>query len=170
VLTRLRTATDDEAEFIVDMARHASVIEDWPLPDPDDDDVLSMLPAGDEVPIVAVDDAGAPVGAVWTFHHDPPLVRDDAGTSLPELCIAVAPEHRGRGIGGALLDALFERVAASHDAMCSNVHVRNPSRRLYARKGFREIGQGRGALGLALYKDLREGCGASEATGIEGCG
>jgi GNAT superfamily N-acetyltransferase len=155
VFPRLRAATADDADFIVEMARHASVIEDWPLPDPDDDEVVSMLPTGGEAPIVAVDAAGAPVGAVWTFHHDPPLLRDDAGASLPELCIAVAPDHRGGGIGGALLDALFERVSASHDAMCSNVHVRNPSRRLYERKGFREIGRGRGALGVTLYKELR---------------
>lgn len=75
--------------------------------------------------------------------------------SLPELCIAVAPGRRGVGIGGVLLDALFVRGTATLNAICANVHVRNPSRHLYQRKGFRMVGQGRGPLGLAMRKDLR---------------
>ncbi len=39
------------------------VIEDWPLPDPDSDEVASLLPAAGEVPVVAVDDAGVRLGA-----------------------------------------------------------------------------------------------------------
>lgn len=153
-IVRLRTATVDDEPFIVEMARHACTIEDWPLPDPDDDEVLSLLPPPGEVPIIAESDAGLPVGAVWTFHNDPPLLLDAAGMSLPELCIAVAPGWRGAGIGGVLLDALFVRCAATTDAMCTNVHVRNPSQHLYQRKGFRMVGQGRGPLGLAMHKDL----------------
>jgi hypothetical protein len=64
---RLRSATSGDAAFIVEMARHACVIEDWPLPDPDSDEVASLLPAAGEVPVVAVDDAGVRLGAVWTF-------------------------------------------------------------------------------------------------------
>ncbi len=83
---------------------------------------------------------------------------------LPELCIAVAPGRRGAGVGGLLLDALFAALAEDHDAMCTNVHVRNPpAKRLYERKGFRGDGQGNGPLGLALIKDLR----SSAATGSE---
>jgi GNAT superfamily N-acetyltransferase len=81
----------------------------------------------------------------------PPL-RCDA---LPELCIAVAPGHRGAGIGGMLLSVLFADLAKSHDAMCTNVHVRNPAKRLYERNGFRADGQGNGPLGLALIKRFR---------------
>ena len=51
-----------------------------------------------------------------------------------------------------LLDALFTDLAKGHDAMCTNVHVRNPAKRLYERKGFRVDGQGNGPLGLALIK------------------
>lgn len=132
------------------MARHACVIEDWPLPDPDDDEVLEMLPPDGVLPIIAEDHSGTPVGAVWTYHGNPPLRCDAAGAPMPELCIAVAPERRGVGIGGMLLDALFADLAKSHDTMCTNVHVRNPARRLYERKGFRVVGQGNGPLGLAL--------------------
>ncbi|WP_176749686.1 GNAT family N-acetyltransferase [Mycolicibacterium grossiae] len=151
----LRAATPEDAAFIVEMARHACVIEDRPLPDPDDGEVLEMLPPDGVVPIVAADHRGAPVGAVWTYYGNPPLRCDAAGTPLPELCIAVAPGYRGEGIGAMLLDALFTTLAADHDAMCANVHVRNPANRLYERKGFRVLGQGNGPLGVALIKDLR---------------
>ena len=73
---------------------------------------------------------------------------------IPELCISVAPVQRGRGVGGALLDALFTRCAGSVDALALNVHDRNPARNLYQRKGFRDVGQGRGPLGIAMLKDL----------------
>lgn len=41
----LRAATPGDRRFMVEMARYACVIEDRPLPDPDDDEVLEMLPA-----------------------------------------------------------------------------------------------------------------------------
>ncbi|GAY16851.1 GNAT family N-acetyltransferase [Mycobacterium sp. shizuoka-1] len=151
----LRVATSDDDAFVVEMARHACVIEDRPLPDPDGDEVVEMLPPVGMVAIIAQDHRGTPVGAVWTYHGSPPLRRDAAGVPLPELCIAVAPGHRGAGIGGMLLDALFADLAKTHDSMCTNVHVRNPAKRLYERKGFRVDGQGNGPLGIALVKDLR---------------
>jgi ribosomal protein S18 acetylase RimI-like enzyme len=153
--TVLRAATAEDDSFVIEVARHACVIEDRPLPDPDDDEVLEMLPPDWVVPIIAADHSGTPVGAVWTYYGSPPLRCDAAGAPLPELCIAVAPGCRGVGIGGMLLDALFTGLAKYHDTMCTNVHVRNPAKRLYERKGFRVVGQGNGPLGVALVKDLR---------------
>jgi ribosomal protein S18 acetylase RimI-like enzyme len=152
---RLRAATPDDGAFIVEMTRHACVIEDRPLPDPDDDEVREMLPPPGVVPIIAEDESGLPVGAVWTYYRSPPLRCDAAGVALPELCIGVAPGRRGAGIGGRLLVALFADLAPDFDAMCANVHVRNPAKRLYERTGFRVVGQGNGPLGLAMVKDLR---------------
>ena len=152
---RLRSATSEDAALIVEMARHACVIEDWPLPDGDSEEVKSVLPHSGEVPIIAVAAADVRAGAVWTFHNDPPLRVNAAGISLPELCIGVAPGMRGRGVGGALLDALFARTTGTIDALCMNVHVRHPAQNLYQRKGFREVGHGRGPLGIAMLKDLR---------------
>jgi GNAT superfamily N-acetyltransferase len=151
----LRAATADDDSFVVEMARHACVIEDRPLPDSDDDEVLEMLPPAGVVPIIAEDHSGTPLGAVWTYYGSPPLRCDAAGVPLPELCIGVAPGRRGAGVGGLLLDALFVALAEDHDTMCTNVHVRNPAKRLYERKGFHGAGQGNGPLGLALIKDLR---------------
>jgi len=151
----LRAATSADHPFIVEMARHACVIEDRPLPDTDADEVLEMLPPAGVVPIVAETRHGETVGAVWTYYGNTPLRCDSEGVPLPELCIAVAPGHRGAGIGGMLLDALFTDFAPNYAAMCTNVHVRNPAKRLYERKGFREVGQGNGPLGLVLIKELR---------------
>lgn len=114
-----------------------------------------MLPPAGVVPIIAEDHSGTPLGAVWTYYGNPPLRCGAGGVPLPELCIAVAPGRRGAGVGGLLLDALFAALAKDHDAMCTNVHVRNPAKRLYERKGFRGDGQGNGPLGLALIKNLR---------------
>lgn len=151
---QLRLAIPEDDVFIVEMARHASVIEDWPLPDAESEDVHSLLPAAGEVSIVAVKTGGRRVGAVWTLHNEPPLRVGSAGVPLPELCIAVVPDMRGSGVGSALLDALFVQCAGTQTALCLNVHVRNPARKLYQRKGFEEIGQGRGPLGIAMQKDL----------------
>ncbi len=151
---RLRPATAEDAAFIVEMARHACVIEDWPLPDADDEDTQSLLPGSDDIVVVATHATGVSIGAAWTFRHDPPLMVDTDGHSLPELTIAVAPEMRGNGVGGALLDELMVRCATTYDALALNVHQRNPAAHLYRRKGFRVMGRGRGSLGIAMRKDL----------------
>jgi GNAT superfamily N-acetyltransferase len=148
----LRTAvTGADRAFIIEMARHACVIEDWPLPEPDSDDVESVLPGITDVAIIAADpDTGTDVGAVWTFDHYPPLIVN----AVAEVAIAVRPTRRSRGIGAALLDALLDQCSGTHAALALNVHRRNPAQRLYLRKGFRVAGQGRGDLGVAMVADL----------------
>jgi GNAT superfamily N-acetyltransferase len=152
----LRSATVGDASFIVEMARHACVIEDWPLPDADSEDTQSLLPRSGDVAVVAADTDGVRQGAAWTFHHEPPLLLDADAVALPEIAIAVTPERRGSGIGGSLLDELFVRCTDRHAALSLNVHERNPASHLYERKGFRVLGQGRGTLGIAMRKELRD--------------
>jgi hypothetical protein len=50
---RLRNATTDDLDFIVEMARHACVIEDWRLPDAESEDTRSLLPGSGDTAIVA---------------------------------------------------------------------------------------------------------------------
>jgi GNAT superfamily N-acetyltransferase len=87
--------------------------------------------------------------------HEPPLLLNADGVALPEIAVAVMHERRGSGIGGSLLDELFVRCNDKYEALTLNVHKRNPAARLYERKGFRELGQGRGTLGVAMRKELR---------------
>jgi GNAT superfamily N-acetyltransferase len=122
--------------------------------DADSEDVRSLLPGSGDTTIVATEAGGARLGAVWTFHHSPPLVVGADGVPLPEITIAVVPEKRGQGIGGALLDELIARCTGKCDALTLNVHQRNPAANLYRCKGFRVTAQGRGALGTAMRKDL----------------
>jgi GNAT superfamily N-acetyltransferase len=152
---RPRAGSASDAAFLVEMARHACVIEDWPLPDPDSKDVTSILPSSDDVAIIATDAAGVMFGAAWTFFHDPPLLFGTNGIALPEIAIAVIPRVRGHGVGGELLNELAARCAGTFEALSLNVHQRNPATHLYERNGFRIQCQGRGALGIAMLKYLR---------------
>jgi GNAT superfamily N-acetyltransferase len=143
---RLRSASEADDDFIVEMARYAWVIEDWPLPDPDSEETQSMLPGDSDVVIVATDETGTRLGVIWAFQHDPPLLAGAAGAAIPELTIAVAPEFRGEGVSGMLLDELAVRCTGRYGAISLNVHIRNPAARLYGRKGFQVAGHCRGAL------------------------
>jgi ribosomal protein S18 acetylase RimI-like enzyme len=54
------------------------------------------------------------------------------------LDIALLPAWRGRGIGGALLEALIAEADACGRAVTLHVERFNPARRLYDRLGFRK--------------------------------
>ncbi len=82
------------------------------------------------------------VGAAWIR-----LFTDDdhgygfVAADVPELTIGVAPEARGRGVGGALLAELLARAeAAGHPSVSLSVETDNPAVRLYERFGFVRVG------------------------------
>jgi GNAT superfamily N-acetyltransferase len=55
--------------------------------------------------------------------------------------VALLPEHRGRGIGGALMRELIEE--ADERGVKASIHVErfNPARRLYDRLGFEPVSE-----------------------------
>jgi GNAT superfamily N-acetyltransferase len=55
--------------------------------------------------------------------------------------IALLPEHRGRGIGGALMHTLV--AEADERGVKASIHVErfNPAQRLYTRLGFRSVAE-----------------------------
>jgi ribosomal protein S18 acetylase RimI-like enzyme len=83
---------------------------------------------------------GVPVGAAWarqfSASEEPAYFLDDR---TPEITIAVAPQLRGRGVGGVLLRALCAEAAGRGVGLCLNVRHDNPARRLYERIGFRLV-------------------------------
>jgi ribosomal protein S18 acetylase RimI-like enzyme len=55
--------------------------------------------------------------------------------------IALLPDARGHGLGGALLKALMDAAAAAGKTVSIHVEQMNPAMRLYQRLGFRRIGE-----------------------------
>ena len=72
---------------------------------------------------------GEPIGRLC-------LLRGERDHNLVD--IALLPEHCGKGLGGALLDAINAEAAALGRTVSLRVEHTNPARRLYESRGFRE--------------------------------
>lgn len=94
-------------------------------------------PRNDGAGVVAEDDDSV-VGAAW-FRR---FARGRPGFGFideltPEVCVAVAPGCRGRGVGSQLLGALIEiGRERGFERLSLNVDSRNPAVHLYRRLGF----------------------------------
>lgn len=96
--------------------------------------------------------SGSPVGAVWCRLPEGAskgFAYVDEGT--PELAVAVSPEHRGKGVGTALMKRLLSEASALFPAVSLSVSPENPARRLYERLGFETL-EVRGGHPLMLLK------------------
>jgi ribosomal protein S18 acetylase RimI-like enzyme len=83
--------------------------------------------------------------------------RDDRGygyvdAETPELSVAVLPEHRGRGIGTALVIRLLETARVRYRAVSLSVARENPALRLYEQLGFEVVD--RSGTSLTMRKGL----------------
>lgn len=147
----LRTATADDEAFLVEMLYAALFVP--PGADPFPRSVIEspdLAPyasgfgtAHGDVGVVAELADGTPIGAAWGRLPTPDhpgfgYVDDDT----PELSIAVAADHRGRGVGTALLTELLDAAPR----MCLSVDNRNPAVRLYERFGFIPVSSGRDGM------------------------
>ena len=56
--------------------------------------------------------------------------------------ISLLPEHRGHGIGGAILRDILDHSASLAKAVTIHVERNNPARSLYARLGFEMVEEG----------------------------
>ncbi|HEV3458593.1 MAG TPA: GNAT family N-acetyltransferase [Thermoanaerobaculia bacterium] len=98
--------------------------------------------------VILVD--GAPAGRLYV---------DRRGDELRIVDIALLPEHRGTGIGGALLRGLLAEAAAAGKAVRIHVEQMNPALRLYERLGFRRTG----GDGVYFLMEWTAGAGGVEA-------
>src|ERR1035437_8381623 len=85
MMAEMRLANADDLPFITEMSRYASTIDGRPLPDTDSDEVQGKLPGENDIAIVATSQNGEQLGAIWTYFHEPPLLRDDQVQPLPEI-------------------------------------------------------------------------------------
>ena len=145
----LRPATRDDLPFLREMLYEAAFWRgDGERPPIDEAFATPQLGryldgfgrAGD-TGVIAVAEGGEPVGAAWYRRfspREPGYGFVDGAT--PELSIAVAPSHRGRGVGRLLLDALID-LAAAHGlpGLSLSVANDNPAKRLYERAGFEVV-------------------------------
>lgn len=78
---------------------------------------------------------------------------EDAARGAYLLNVVVSERARGKGVGEALMRAAMRRARREHGALRAYTHVEagnGPAARLYARCGFAESGEERGALAGAL--------------------
>jgi len=91
---------------------------------------------------VAESESNQLVGAAWLRLFDISnkgygYISDD----IPELCIAVIDQERGKGIGGELLNAIMNKARSDgYQSISLSVDSRNDAIRLYFRFGFKKIG------------------------------
>jgi ribosomal protein S18 acetylase RimI-like enzyme len=81
---------------------------------------------------LVIERAGPPVGRLYLHWRDGELRIVD---------VALLPDARGQGLGGALLVALMARAALEGRSVNIHVEQMNPAMRLYQRLGFSKIGE-----------------------------
>jgi len=140
----------------------------WELDPPDEAEMLRRFKAiaAGGYPYLIAEEAGRLLGYAYAGAYRPrPAYR-----STVENSIYIAPDSQGRGVGGALLDALMQEctrrgfrqmIAVIGDGTGASLG----SRRLHERAGFRLIGvaekvgfkHGRWLDQMLMQKDLGEG-------------
>lgn len=137
---------DPGLEVVVSTGVAARYLEDWGR-------------RGDAALIA--EEKAQPLGAAWyrLFAADQPgwgFIDEH----IPEVALAVVEEHRGRGVGRALMNALIERATVDGfpALSLSTLEADGAGFRLYQSLGFRKTGefQDPGGMNLAVMRlDLR---------------
>ena len=158
-MATIRNATSDDDLFLQDVLAIAFnwrnqvgvLTVDEVMARPDISHYISGWPRSGDFGVVAED--GGPIGAAWWRY----LTEDDPGygfvdSNTPEITIGIAPEHRRKGVGRCLLEALIGRAAELHlSGLSLSVEPENRAIRLYEMMGFEVVGRMGGALTM-LWK------------------
>ncbi|MBO3095482.1 GNAT family N-acetyltransferase [Cellulomonas dongxiuzhuiae] len=151
----LRDATGDDVDLLHDLLLEAF---NWDgtqrftragvMADAHTERYLGGWKRPDDFGLVATDDDGSPLGAVWA--RALPAATPGYGyvaDDVPELGMAVARPHHGRGVGSALLAGCLEQARGlGRRALSLSVEDGNvAARALYARHGFVVVGRNGGS-------------------------
>jgi GNAT superfamily N-acetyltransferase len=147
-MIEIRPARADDLEFIESMVVEAVNWDPARPPmsaeaiaaEPTLDRYLAGWPRPSDLGVVAEAD-GVAVGASWLrFFRATEPGYGFIAEGIPEVSIGVLLRWRGQGIGGRMLDALFDLARARGiGAVSLSVEAANPARRLYERRGFRSV-------------------------------
>lgn len=102
---------------------------------------------------VVAEKEGTAVGAAWIRYFDGKDLSPLDDPAVPVLAIGVVHEHRGRGVGGLLMEGLIDAARRSGVAAIalSTGASNEPALRLYRRHGFEEApGRGDGVRMVAV--------------------
>lgn len=146
VQIRVRNATSADLEYLREVLGWAA---SWRSPEMDArllaqpavSRYVDGFPREGDAGVIAEDELGQRIGAAWyrRFSRAEPgfgFVAPD----VPEVTVAVGPEHRGRGVGTALLEALVARAGSEGvPALSLSVEEDNPALLLYERLGFERV-------------------------------
>jgi ribosomal protein S18 acetylase RimI-like enzyme len=117
---------------------------------------LQAVPWTDEQRVAFLEDQYSKQHSHYTTYYTRSdfLIVEKDGIPIGRLCIdrghpadlrvvdiALLPEGRGSGIGGALLEAVLAEARAEGKKASIHVEQENPAKRLYARLGFRDVSQ-----------------------------
>ncbi|HLK45687.1 MAG TPA: GNAT family N-acetyltransferase [Acidimicrobiales bacterium] len=150
-MTLVRQATQADAPDAGRLLHDFNVEFDEPTPSPAwlAERVAALCDAGDAVVLLG----GEGPDGIAVLRFRPAIWTSGLECYLAELY--VAPAHRGRGLGGALLDAAM-RLARARGADTMDVGVDEPdavARHLYERAGFTNRGAD-GTLMFVYERDL----------------
>ena len=162
----IRPATVADVPFMWDMLFESAFTSDearavWrsdPQPPPELMKYLDGWGRRGDAGVIAQDADGASIGAAW-YRLFGTADRGDgimAERNVPELAIAVDPQHRGRRIGGDLLAALGRRARDDgYERLTLSVDPANfRALRLYERAGFALVDTEDPARGTSLIMQL----------------
>ena len=79
-----------------------------------------------------IEDGGRPIGRLYLEEWE---------REIRIIDISLAPDARGRGIGGAILADVMEDAGSRGKFVSIHVEVNNPARSLYERLGFTKAGE-----------------------------
>jgi ribosomal protein S18 acetylase RimI-like enzyme len=139
----LRPATDADRDFLFDVYASTRTEELAPVPWSDDEKdafLRQQAEAQDahyrgtytDTTYSVILTGGEPAGRLYVARWEDEIRIVD---------IALLPEHRGNGLGTALLQELIEESEAAGKPLSIHVEQNNPARPLYDRLGFEEAGE-----------------------------
>ncbi|MFI2212064.1 GNAT family N-acetyltransferase [Streptomyces sp. NPDC020141] len=157
---RIRPAAAPDADFLGRVLLEAYNWDGTPrftleglLADPASAHYVAGWPRSGDFGVVAEDASGTPVGAAWArIFPEGDQGYGFVAADVPELTLGVLPEHRGRGVGRALMAELVAAAAAREgvDRISLSVEDGNRAVRLYESCGFRTVGRNGGSDTMVL--------------------